>query len=168
LKETQPDNGRYKITPQYVTKRVQVPPPPPTLPLYTLSGRRQTANTVVAVGPLPFGYSKCRSLKHITADVFKNFALFDRLCGARQDSIPATLGFMGLRLLFRHALKNYANRFARYALNRASSFGARSSFLPGLTVRWSVTSAKVSPYFRMSGTRYSAMLAISVSPNSRS
>jgi hypothetical protein len=37
--------------------------------------------------------------------MFKNFALFDRLCGARQDSIPATLGFMGLRLLFRHALK---------------------------------------------------------------
>jgi hypothetical protein len=148
-------------------KAVQVPPPPPTLPLYTLSGRRQTTNTVVAVEPLPFGYSKCRSLKHITADVFKNFELFDRLYGARQDSIPATLGFMGLRLLFRHALKNYANRFARYALKRVSSLGFKSSFRPGETVRWSVMSFKERPYFFNRGNRYSTMLAISSSPSGR-
>ena len=49
--------------------------------------------------------------------------------------------------------KIYASRAARYALKRASSVGFKSSFLPGLTVRWSVTSDSDRPYWRMIGIK---------------
>ena len=71
--------------------------------------------TAVAVRPLyrvspfggfPLGYSKCRSLRHIAPDMFKNLSFFDRLWRARQGSIPAPSGLCPSRLIPPRAQKS--------------------------------------------------------------
>jgi hypothetical protein len=66
---------RYKITQEYVTKRVQVPPPPPTFPLYTLSGRRFRAVSVAVSALYPCGTVDASI--HIGCHVHTNDYFFD-------------------------------------------------------------------------------------------